>query len=116
MRLVRRRQKAQIVEPNRFIDLGTMEDEQNGAGEARIKVAEMNCRDDVSIVSDQVYKGNIVVVDYSPMADDQEEVAAVANELKAVARDCNGDVVSVGRTFIVIAPNGIRIDRHRLKG
>ena len=116
MRWARRRAKALSVEPNRFIDLDDLGHE--GADEVssiQVKVAEMTGRDDLEIVSEQVYKGNIVVIDYTPIADDKDEVSVVSSRLAAVARDCNGDVVSVGRTMIVITPNSIRIDRRRLK-
>jgi SepF-like predicted cell division protein (DUF552 family) len=33
-----------------------------------------------------------------------------------VARDTNGDVAAIGNNFIVVAPNGIRIDRKKIKG
>ncbi len=116
MRLSRKRSKVEVVEPNRFIDLddlGHEKTEENAA--IKVKVAEMNDRGDVDIVSAQVYKGNIVVVDYTSISDDKAEVSAVSSRLGAVARDCNGDIVSVGKSMIVITPNGIRIDRNRLK-
>ncbi len=116
MRLSRKKSRIEIVEPNRFIDLDNLGHENREENAVtKVKVAEMSGRGDVEIVSDQVYKGNIVVVDYSPICDDKDEVSAVSSRLGAVARDCNGDIVSVGKTMIIITPNGIRIDRNRLK-
>ncbi len=116
MRLSRKRSRVEIVEPNRFIDLddlGHVKPEENAT--VKVKVAEMGGRGDVELVSAQVYKGNIVIVDYSPICDDKAEVSAVSSRLGAVARDCNGDIVSVGKSMIVITPNGIRVDRNRLR-
>ncbi len=116
MRLSRKRSRVEIVEPNRFIDLddlGHVKTEENAT--VKVKVAEMGGRGDVELVSAQVYKGNIVIVDYSPICDDKAEVSAVSSRLGAVARDCNGDIVSVGKSMIVITPNGIRVDRNRLR-
>lgn len=104
------------MEPNRFIDLDDLGNEKTeDIATMKVKVAEMGGREDVEMVSAQVYKGNIVVVDYTPICEDKAEVTAVSTRLGAVARDCNGDIVSVGKTLIVITPNGIRIDRKRLK-
>lgn len=116
MRFSKKRSRVEFVEPNRFIDLDELGHENNDeVSNTKVKVAEMTGRGDVEIVSAQVYKGNIVVVDYTPICEDKAEVSAVSSRLGAVARDCNGDIVSVGRTMIVITPNGIRIDRNRLK-
>lgn len=116
MRLSRKKSRAEIVEPNRFIDLDDLGNEKTeDIATMKVKVAEMGGREDVEMVSAQVYKGNIVVVDYTPICEDKAEVTAVSTRLGAVARDCNGDIVSVGKTLIVITPNGIRIDRKRLK-
>ena len=116
MRLSRKRTRAEIVEPNRFIDLDDLgHDVTEENSTIKVKVAEMVGHEDVEMVSAQVYKGNIVVVDYTPISEDKAEVSAVSSRLGAVARDCNGDIVSVGKTMIVITPNGIRIDRKRLK-
>lgn len=105
-----------MVEPNRFIDLADIDlGVEGGPTEPLIKVAELSGRSDVALVSEQVYKGRIVIVDYTPINDDATEVAAVSTQLSAVARDCNGDLVSVGRSLIVITPNGIRVDRERLR-
>lgn len=116
MRLIRRKRKAELVEPNRFIDLADLDlGTPTDGTEPKVKVAEMKDSSDVSLVSDQVYKGNIVIVDYSSLKDDAEEVSRISSQLAAVSRDCNGDVVSVGRTLIVVTPNGMRIDRNRLR-
>jgi hypothetical protein len=56
------------------------------------------------------------MIDYSPIANDQNTLKRITNELKSVARDTNGDVAAIGNNFIVVAPNGIRIDRKKIKG
>ena len=44
------------------------------------------------------------------------ELKRVTNELKNVARDCNGDVAAIGNNLIVVTPNGMRIDRNKMRG
>jgi SepF-like predicted cell division protein (DUF552 family) len=105
------------VETDQYIDLGAMffPDEGSMTGSS-VKVAEIYRYEDVSALSQPVYDGNVVLIDYSNMANDQNELKRVTNELKNVARDTNGDVAAIGNNLIVVTPNGMRIDRHKIKG
>ena len=112
----RKRSDSELLEPNRFIDLGGLDAETSkGEERLRIRVAELSGRDDIPMVSEQVYQGNIVVTDYSSLSEREEEVARLSAELRGVAKDCDGDLVSVGNSILVIAPAGVRIDRRRLR-
>jgi uncharacterized protein len=86
------------------------------AGNGMIKVAEVYRFEDVTAVSQPVYNGNIVLIDYSPIENDQQTLKKITNELKNIARDTGGDVAAIGNNLIVVAPNGIKIDRHKIKG
>jgi len=57
-----------------------------------------------------------VLIDYTNMANDTNDLKRVTNELKNVARDTNGDVAAIGNNIIVVTPSGIRVDRHKMKG
>jgi len=105
------------VETDQYIDLGAMFFPDEGAlSGSSVKVAEIYRYEDVSALSQPVYDGNVVLIDYSNMANDQAELKRVTNELKNVARDTNGDVAAIGNNLIVVTPNGMRIDRHKIKG
>ena len=105
------------VETDQYIDLGAMFFPDEGAlSGSSVKVAEIYRYEDVSALSQPVYDGNVVLIDYSNMANDQNELKRVTNELKNVARDTNGDVAAIGNNLIVVTPNGMRIDRHKMKG
>lgn len=105
------------VETDQYIDLGAMFFPDEGAlTGSSVKVAEIYRYEDVSALSQPVYDGNVVLIDYSNMANDQTELKRVTNELKNVARDTNGDVAAIGNNLIVVTPNGMRIDRHKIKG
>ncbi|MDI3482174.1 MAG: uncharacterized protein PWQ88_45 [Candidatus Methanomethylophilaceae archaeon] len=110
-----KRREIEIVEPNRFIDLGQTEQESSAEDVVLwVKVAELRDSDDIPMISQQLYKGNMVIVDYSAVADEKETMMMLSSELKAVTRDCNGDMVSVG-PLLVMTPNGVRVDRMRLR-
>ncbi len=110
--------EVQAVETDQYIDLGKIHFEEDNplSGQGMIKVAEVYRYEDVSSITQPVYNGNILLVDYSAVANDSLTLKRITTELKAVARDTNGDVAAIGKNFIVVAPNGIKIDRHRLKG
>jgi len=109
---------AQSVETDQYIDLGQLNfDEENPlGGKGMIKIAEIYRYEDLSQVVQPAYSGNIVMIDYSSIANDQLTLKRITNELKAVARDTNGDVAAIGHNIIIVAPNGIKIDRHKIKG
>jgi SepF-like predicted cell division protein (DUF552 family) len=81
-----------------------------------VKVAEIYRYEDLSAVTQPVYNGNILLVDYSALSNDSLTLKRITNELKAVARDTNGDVAAIGKNIIVVTPNGIKVDRQKIKG
>ncbi|OPY32648.1 MAG: hypothetical protein A4E32_01230 [Methanomassiliicoccales archaeon PtaU1.Bin124] len=105
------------VETDQYIDLGSMFfAEESAMGGSMVKVCEIYRYEDVNNLTQPVYDGNVLLIDYSNMANDTAELKRVTNELKNVARDTNGDVAAIGNNLIVVTPNGMRIDRHKIKG
>lgn len=67
-------------------------------------------------IAQGAYDGNIIIIDYSPIANDHDALRRITSELKAVARDVNGDVAAIDNNMLILAPNGIKIDRNKIKG
>jgi SepF-like predicted cell division protein (DUF552 family) len=82
----------QTVETDQYIDLGALYFQEDSplAGNGMIKVAEVYRFEDVTAVSQPVYNGNIVLIDYSPIENDQQTLKKITNELKNIARDTGG--------------------------
>jgi filamentous hemagglutinin family protein len=114
----RNKEEVQTVETDQYIDLGalTFDEESPLSGKGMIKLAEIYRYEDLNPVVQPAYNGNIIILDYSAIANDQLTMKRITNELKSVARDTNGDVAAIGKNLIIIAPNGIKIDRHKIKG
>ncbi len=114
----RGKEEVETVESDQYIDLGQLTFDEGSplSGKGMVKIAEIYRYEDVSAVTQPVYNGNILLIDYSAIANDSLTLKRITNELKSVARDTNGDVAAIGRNFIVIAPNGIKIDRQKIKG
>ena len=81
-----------------------------------IKLAEIYRYEDLNKIIQGAYDGNIILIDYSPIANDHESLRRITSELKAVARDINGDVAAIDNNVLILAPNGIKIDRSKIKG
>jgi len=105
------------VETDQYIDLGALYiQEEVGLSGCSVRIAEIYRYEDVSKVSQPVYNGDIVLIDYTNMANDTNDLKRVTNELKNVARDTGGDVAAIGNNLIVVTPSGIKVDRHKMKG
>lgn len=99
-----------------YIDLSELPvEEELQATKTLVKVAEVMKEEDLSMVNSLLYEGNIVVVDYSPIANDELALKRVTSELKAVASETGGDVAALGRNFLVATPSGIKIDRSKVR-
>jgi SepF-like predicted cell division protein (DUF552 family) len=108
------------ADSDKFIDLGEMdlsEFELEGEGpRCEVKVAELHRFEDLANVTTQVYKGNILVVDFAAIASDDTAMRRMSSELKAVARDVKGDVAGIAKNILVVTPGGMAIDRKVLRG
>jgi len=109
-----------VPESEKFIDLGDIDidslDLQGGAAGMQLRVAEVTTFEDLGPVVDEVYDGNLVLVDISALSTDDTAMRRIANELKSVARDVNGDVAGVGKNMLAVAPTGVIINRDVLRG
>ena len=109
-----------VPESEKFIDLGDINIDglelESSAGGMELRVAEVNTFDDLGPVIDQVYDGNMILVDISALSTDDAAMRRVANELKSVARDVNGDVAGVGKNILAVTPTGVYINREVLRG
>lgn len=81
-----------------------------------VKVGELFRYDDLSLLTNEVYNGNIVVVDYTSIANDDLTMKRITAELKNVARDVDGDVAGVGKNLLMVTPRSVKIDRNKIKG
>lgn len=108
------------VETDHYIDLGEMvfEDELGAVTGAKslIKVAEVFRYEDVSDLTSHLYNGNILIIDYTSIMGDELTLKRITNDLKIATTDINGDVAAIGKNFIIATPQGIKIDRTKIKG
>jgi SepF-like predicted cell division protein (DUF552 family) len=117
--ILRRHHGSDTLEEGSFVDLGSMqfEDETAALAGARgnVRFAEILRFDDLHQVSKFAYQGDIVLLDYTSIANDQIAVKRMSIDLKNVAKDTGGDVAGIAKNLLCITPAGIRIDRQKIR-
>jgi uncharacterized protein len=117
--ILRRHHGADTLEEGSFLDLGTMSfDDEAGAlagVKGTVRMAEILRFEDLHQVSKLAYQGDIVILDYTSIANDQIAVKRMSIDLKNVAKDTGGDVAGIAKNLLCITPAGIRIDRQKIR-
>jgi SepF-like predicted cell division protein (DUF552 family) len=115
--LLRRHHGSDTLEEGSFLDLGTMGFEEEGGAGTRgsIRLAEVLRYDDIRAASKLAYQGDIVIIDYTSIANDQNTIRRMSIDLKNVAKDVNGDVAGIAKNLIALTPAGVRIDRQKIR-
>ncbi|MBN1281226.1 MAG: cell division protein SepF [Candidatus Thermoplasmatota archaeon] len=102
-----------------YIDLEKYTDAQaGGAPAARMYVAigEIQKYEELKKLTDYVYGGNVLILDFTAIADQEVLLKRVTNELKRATDDIGGDVAGIGNNLMIISPNGVKVERRKIKG
>ncbi|MGB6500191.1 MAG: cell division protein SepF [Thermoplasmata archaeon] len=117
--ILRRHHGTDTLEEGSFVDLGAMQFEDEAAGLAgakgTVRLAEILRFDDLHQISKFAYQGDIVLLDYTSIANDQIAVKRMSIDLKNVTKDTGGDVAGIAKNLLCITPAGIRIDRNKIR-
>ena len=116
--LLRRHHGADTLEEGSFIDLGTMQfdDEMDRMGaKSTIRMTEILRFDDIHTAAKLAYQGDIVLIDYTSISNDQTAVRRMSIDLKNIAKDTGGDVAGIAKNLLALTPAGIRIDRQKIR-
>lgn len=82
-----------------------------------IKIATIADLKDTPRVKDEVYNGNIVIVDIGRLKMDKVTFERVLKDLRDVARDVNGDIVGLGeQKYVIITPMSVKVSREKIGG
>ena len=116
--ILRRHHGAETLEEGNFLDLGAMgfEGEDSPLGSrGTVRIAEVLRYEDVGTYSKLAYQGDIVLLDYTSIANDQVAMRRMSLDLKNVSKDIGGDVAGIAKNLICITPAGVRVDRQKLR-
>ncbi|MCL4326124.1 MAG: cell division protein SepF [Candidatus Thermoplasmatota archaeon] len=99
-----------------FIDLSNYDVGGRLSGNVRsVKVAEINKYDDMAIISKELYDGNVLIIDYSAISNDELLWKRVVSDLKKIVADTGGDMAGVSSHLMMITNSDLRINREKLK-
>jgi len=111
MALKKKKNAGTEVEPRSFIDLTAMPLDVPEDTDARVKIFEIRTFENIAMAADMAYKGNILFIRCAlPDENRESSMKTITSELKAIAKDCGGDMVIIGDSFILLTTNGVRID------
>ncbi|MFA5396421.1 MAG: cell division protein SepF [Methanomicrobiales archaeon] len=101
------------------LDLASFESVSGDSSPASmyVKIATINDLKDTPRVKDEIYNGNIVIVDVSRLKMDKITYERVLKDLRAVAHDINGDIVGLGdQKYVILTPTSVKISRDKIGG
>jgi filamentous hemagglutinin family protein len=81
-----------------------------------VAVGEIQKYEDIKQLSDYVYGGNVLILDFSPVSDEEVILKRITDELHRIADDIGGDIAGIGNNLMIISPNGVKIDRRKIRG
>jgi filamentous hemagglutinin family protein len=81
-----------------------------------VRVGEIQRYEDLKEFTDYVYGGNVLILDFSPIAEEEVILKRITNDLKKLAGEIDGDIAGIGNNMMIIAPSGVKIDRRKLRG
>ena len=102
-----------------YVDLEKyVESEKNMTTPARmyVRVGEIQRYDDLKDFTDYVYGGNVLILDFSPIAEEEVILKRITNDLKKLASEINGDIAGIGNNMMIISPSEVKIERRKLRG
>jgi SepF-like predicted cell division protein (DUF552 family) len=108
---------ATIADDYTEIDLSKYEEVlEDEPAETYIKIAEITNINQVAALKQEVYNGNILMIDISNIRSDELLRDRVLKELKDVVVDVHGDIAGVKGSTVIVTPTGVKIDRSKLIG
>ncbi|KYK20036.1 hypothetical protein AYK25_09225 [Thermoplasmatales archaeon SM1-50] len=102
-----------------YIDLEKYADAQvRSTAGARMHVAigEIQRYEDLKELTDFVYGGNVLILDFAAISDQEVLLKRITNELKRTTDDIGGDVAGIGNNLMVVSPSGVKVQRRKLRG
>jgi len=81
-----------------------------------VRVGEIQRYEDLKQFTDYVYGGNVLLLDFSPIADEEVLLKRVTNDLKSMVSEVNGDIAGIGKNMMIVSPSEVKIDRRKLRG
>ena len=101
-----------------YIDLEKYVETTNSNPPAKmhVRVGEIHRYEDLKNFTDYVYGGNVLLLDFSQIAEEEVILKRVTNDLKEMVTEINGDIAGIGNNLMIVSPGDVKIDRRKLRG
>jgi uncharacterized protein len=101
-----------------YVDLEKYVDSTGTQGPASmyVRVGEIQRYEDLKSFSDYVYGGNVLILDFSPISEEEVILKRITNDLKKMAEEINGDIAGIGNNLMIVAPSNVKVERRKLRG
>jgi len=81
-----------------------------------VRVGEIQRYEDLKEFTDYVYGGNVLILDFSPIAEEEVILKRITSDLKKLSEEINGDIAGIGNNLMIIAPADVKVERRKLRG
>ena len=101
-----------------YVDLEKYAESAEGTMPAKmhVRIGEIQRYEDLKEFTDYIYGGNVLILDFSAIAEEEVILKRITNDLKKLAGEINGDIAGIGNNLMIVSPSGVKIDRRKLKG
>jgi SepF-like predicted cell division protein (DUF552 family) len=101
-----------------YVDLEKYIESTGDAGPASmyVRVGEIQRYEDLKEFTDYVYGGNVLILDFTPIAEEEVILKRITNDLKKMAKEINGDIAGIGNNLMIVAPSNVKVERRKLRG
>ena len=102
-----------------YVDLEKYDEgvkDQPAPANMHVRVGEIQRYEDIKQLTDYVYGGNVLIIDFSPIAEEEVILKRITSDLKKLAKEINGDVAGIGNNMMILSPSNVKIDRRKLRG
>lgn len=103
-----------------YVDLEKYSESTTGSttsgAKMHVAVGEIQRYEDIKEISDYVYGGNVLILDFSPISDEEIILKRITNDLKKITNDIGGDIAGIGNNLMIISPSGVKIERRKIRG
>ncbi len=102
-----------------YVDLEKYVESTDGktlGAKMHVRVGEIQRYEDLKDFTDYVYGGNVLILDFSPIAEEEVILKRITSELKKLTKEINGDIAGIGNNLMIIAPSDVKVERRKLRG
>ncbi len=89
--------------------------DDNAGAKMHVGIGMIQRYEDIKKMKDYIYGGNVLILDFSQLSDEEVILKRITTELKRIADDINGDIAGIGNNLMIVAPQGVKIDRRKIK-